>query len=192
MTEQPSFEEAVSAYMNEHYAVAFPTMKQLAEQGNPTAQFLLALMYKKGEGVVADEQEYAHWLRAFEESAERGHSGAQWELSCKHRSGNHFAQDIARANYWLERAAENGNADAQYHLSHYYKHGEFGYVPDSEKARFWLSQAVDQEHPEALWVYSFEFFEPDGQPSEQALDLIRRAAAKAFPPAREFLQKRTH
>jgi hypothetical protein len=192
MSGRLSLEEAVSAYMNEQYADAFPALKQLAADGDPTAQFLLALMYRNGEGVAADEHEYTRWLRTFEESARRGDPGAQWSLSCKYRWGDHFPQDIARANEWLERAAEGGNADAQYHLAHYYKHGEFGYLQDSEKAHSWLTRAADQEHPEALWVHSFEFFGSDGQPTEHALQLIRRAAAKGCPPARDFLQKHTH
>ena len=43
--------EGVAAYNRGDYATAFSKFRNLAEQGNASAQFNLALMYDKGDGV---------------------------------------------------------------------------------------------------------------------------------------------
>jgi uncharacterized protein len=180
--------------MAEDYEMAFPLMKACAEQGNAKAQFLLALMYKDGEGTKPDQVAYAYWLGELVKSAERGDPVAQWELSCKLRWGNHFLQDVCKANNWLEQAAENGNGDAQFHLAHYLKHGEYGLEADSEKARFWFMRAFEQEYPEALYARSIELLEVSDKAKvlPQAIDLLKKAANQDFGPAKELLADLLH
>ncbi|VAW98199.1 hypothetical protein MNBD_GAMMA23-25 [hydrothermal vent metagenome] len=45
---------AIDALINENYTMAVPLLKQLAQQGSPSAQYNLALLYKDGRGVVAN------------------------------------------------------------------------------------------------------------------------------------------
>ena len=46
--------DAVDALVSENYKAAVPLLERLARQGNPVAQYNLALLYKEGLGVVAD------------------------------------------------------------------------------------------------------------------------------------------
>ncbi len=46
--------DAMDALINENYTTAVPLLEHLAQQGNPNAQYNLALLYKEGLGVVAD------------------------------------------------------------------------------------------------------------------------------------------
>lgn len=46
--------EAVNALINQNYVTAIPLLKRLAEQGDPNAQYNLAIVYQKGLGVKAD------------------------------------------------------------------------------------------------------------------------------------------
>ena len=44
-----------------------------------------------------------------------------------YRFANLLPLNIGRANYWLERAAEGGHAEAQHHLAWYYETGQYDY-----------------------------------------------------------------
>jgi TPR repeat protein len=178
-------------YHKEDYEKAFPLIKKIAEENDPNAQFILALMYKDGRGIHADEKAYKYWLSRFVDCAEAGNPKAQWELSCHYRWADHFPLDIGKANYWLEQAANNGNADAQYHLALYFQHAEYDYEEDADKARYWFMKAVEQDYPEALYVYCLEFFENE-KPTPKAVELLKKAAEGGCPPAKELLAKFIH
>ncbi len=46
--------DAMDALISGNYKTAVPLLKRLAQQGNPSAQYNLALLYKDGRGVVAN------------------------------------------------------------------------------------------------------------------------------------------
>jgi len=46
--------DAIEALINQNYITAIPLLQHLAEQGDPNAQYNLAIVYKRGLGVVAD------------------------------------------------------------------------------------------------------------------------------------------
>lgn len=46
--------DAVEALVNKNYTLAVPLLESLAEQGDPNAHYNLAILYKRGLGVVAD------------------------------------------------------------------------------------------------------------------------------------------
>ncbi len=46
--------EAVNALLNQNYITAIPLLERLAKQGNPNAQYNLAIAYQQGLGVKAD------------------------------------------------------------------------------------------------------------------------------------------
>ncbi|MBQ7733048.1 MAG: sel1 repeat family protein [Synergistaceae bacterium] len=54
--------------------VDFQEVKRLAEQGDAKAQYNLALMYGKGEGVTQDYYEAVRWYR---KATQQGHVNAQ-------------------------------------------------------------------------------------------------------------------
>jgi TPR repeat protein len=57
-------------------------------------------------------------------------------------------QDPDEAVEWYRKAAEKGNAEAQYNLGEMYRVGRI--LPkDSAEAARWLKQAADQNHLEA-------------------------------------------
>ena len=51
-------------------------------------------------------------------------------------------QDYQQARYWYEKAAAQGNADAQYNLGVMYEDG-IGVPPDWEKALEWYQKACE-------------------------------------------------
>jgi uncharacterized protein len=51
------FYKGVAAYNAGDYATALAEFKPLAEQGDASAQYNLAQMYRRGEGVIEDDKE---------------------------------------------------------------------------------------------------------------------------------------
>ena len=181
----------MNAYNDDHSELALRLMEECAEQGDPVACFTTALWYCNGEGAPVDMKRCSHWLTRLEELAERGNLEAQWETSAKYRWANLVPLNIERANYWLERAAEGGYGEAQHHLAWYYEFGQYDYPVDPVEAAKWYQRAFEQEHPETLYLYAIRLFR-DGQPTEEAIRLLRRAADKGFKQAGHVLQSHTH
>jgi hypothetical protein len=79
-----------AAYDRGDYTTAFAEFTRAAEQGNLEAQYRLGQMYRKGLGVVRNDDLAFHWIRS---SAEQGFSVAEvataWPgITCKPTSGS--------------------------------------------------------------------------------------------------------
>jgi TPR repeat protein len=136
----------------------------------------------KDEFPVVDSKRSKYWLGKLEKLAEGDNAEAQWELGMNFRFGNLVRQNTEFANYWLERAAENGYGEAQHHLAWYLETGRYGYPLDPDAAQLWYDRAFAQEHPETLYLFAIRQF-IDGRPTEEALRLLTRAADKGFEQA---------
>lgn len=95
--------------------------RRAAEQGNPAAQFNIALSYYKGAFGAGKESEGARWLR---KSAEQGYDKAQGLLGVAYYQGSGVPKDNAEAAKWLEKSAAQGNQEAQSNLNYMYQKGE--------------------------------------------------------------------
>ncbi len=104
------YDAGQAAYDAGDYATALREWKQLAEQGNASAQNSLGRMYHKGEGVPQDYAEAAKWYRL---AAEQGYAGAQYNLGDLYFLGRGVPEDGAEAMKWFLHAAEQGHAEAQ-------------------------------------------------------------------------------
>ncbi|MBM3894184.1 sel1 repeat family protein [Candidatus Dependentiae bacterium] len=72
-------------------------------------------------------------------SAEAGDVNAQVELALEYYQKKDFNKSVA----WAEKAAEGGNAFAQYMLSYAYRCGQ-GVVQDFDKAFYWCEKSANQ------------------------------------------------
>jgi TPR repeat protein len=185
------FLEAMSAYDSENELLAFRLMEECAEAGEPAACFTMALWCAGKCDMPMDQKRSSRWLARFEELAENGNLEAQWDLGQSYRFGNLLPQNIERANYWLERAAEGGYGEAQHHLAWYYEFGQYGYPVDKVAAERWYKKAFEQEHPETLYLFAVKLFK-NGQPTEDAVRLLSKAAGKGFTQAQHVLDSYRH
>jgi len=80
-----------------------------ARWGEPEAQYMVATMYEKGEGVEKDPKEAAMW---YEKAAEQGHPYSMYRLADMYEKGEGIAKDDAKAAEWFKKAAESGAAQA--------------------------------------------------------------------------------
>ena len=98
------FDEGLAAFYNFDYDAALNEWIPLAEAGDPRAQYQVALMYYRGEGLPQDYEKAVLWYRR---SAERGDVDAQLNLGLMHARGLGVEQSFFEAFKWFELAALN-------------------------------------------------------------------------------------
>ena len=102
--------EGAAAYEAGNYGEAASIWRPLAEEGDPKAQFNLALLHETGRGVAEDPAEAAAW---YERAALQGVTQAQLNLAALRQTGRGIAQNPLEALYWLEVAARHGEGAAR-------------------------------------------------------------------------------
>ena len=100
-----AFGEAATAHNNGDYATELRIIRPLAEQGNALAQYLLANMYYRGDGMPRDYVAAASWYR---KAAEQGGEDAQNSLGNMYLNGEGVPQDYVSAHMWFNLAAAAG------------------------------------------------------------------------------------
>lgn len=132
--------------------------EKTAEQGDLEAQLTYAMICALGKGMEADLAKACHWATV---SYHRGnHKAAQTLQLIRSQAGGiaaesieafktaHLAGDDEAAAAALQRAAECGNADAQYGYGQLLLTGS-GVAEDRAAALLWFRDAAEQGHKEA-------------------------------------------
>ncbi len=133
-------EIGLAAYLRGDFGAAERAYRQLAEIGDPAAQFGLGLLYHFGEGVPQDHVEAVRWYGL---AALQGEARAQYYLGDMYRRGHGVARDYTVATWWYISAADQGYTEAQYALGLMYR-GGLGVARDDAEAVRWFRQAAEQ------------------------------------------------
>jgi TPR repeat protein len=141
-----AFLSGLASYRSGDYKGALDLWRNVAEQGNPEAQYFLGLMYDLGHGVPEDDVIAFRW---YHKSALQGDPDAQWSVGVAYGNGDGVGQDLVQAVRWYRAAAEQGHDDAQVDLGVAYEIGA-GVPRDFAQAMRWYSAAAAQGHPRAL------------------------------------------
>ena len=103
---------------NEHemppVEIGSEALRNAAERGEASAQFIVATRYLDGEGVTQDVTRAAHW---YQKAALAGLAPAQYRLATLFERGRGVPQDAATALIWYQRAAEQGNVKAMHNAA---------------------------------------------------------------------------
>lgn len=92
------FVDAYEAASAEEYNKAAKIWHSLAMQGNPDAQFSLAMVYHSGVAGPLDEKEAVKW---YQKAANNGHVQAQEYLAVAYREGWFgLEKDLTQAEFW--------------------------------------------------------------------------------------------
>ena len=134
-------------------------LKRDAENGQEHAQMDYA-RYLLRQGRDA---EAVSWLT---QANQQGDVRAQYLLGMLYLQGRAVAQDFEQARYFLGKAADQGYAPAQFHLGRLLIDGPF------------VDPALENASPAQL-----------RQASQRGMELLRRAAAAGYAPARTALQQ---
>lgn len=135
-----TFEQSLAAHERKDYRTAFAGFQKLADQGNASAQNILGVMYRDGQGVPKNEYQAVAWYR---KAAELGDARAQFNLGVMYSQGEGVPKDEQQAAAWFRKAAEQGHARAQYNLGNMYRDGQ-GVPKDEPQAVAWYLKAAEQ------------------------------------------------
>ena len=177
-------EKGEAAYNQENYEVAVNWFRMAAEQGNPDAEFNLAIMYHNGVGVI---QDYAEALKRYRQAAMQGDYRAQFNLGYMYDLGEGISRDDSEAMKWYQKSAELGFDKAQFNLGLIY----YGYGPlqDYSKAFKWLGMAAEQENSDAQLILGemYQYGFGVNQNLSEARKWYEKAASQGDEEAKERL-----
>jgi len=136
----PSEKDLKAAEDAATYAEAGVYYRRLAAQGDPVAQYELAVMYDFGRGVRRDP---ARAVRLYRLAAEAGHLDATFDLAMSLQAGDGAPKDEAAAIELFREAADAGHPRAQNTLGSMLRLGQ-GLPADPEAAVRYYRMAADQ------------------------------------------------
>ena len=124
-------------------AEAVKWCRKAAEQGEGHAQFMLGMFYYFGDGVNQNKEEATKWFDAIQERDPL----MQYAWGCNFLRLR--APELTKeAVKWFRKAAEQGEAHAQFMLGMCYFNG-VGITQDKTEAVKWLQKAAKQGHEKA-------------------------------------------
>lgn len=115
------------------------SLRLAAAQGDPSAQFEVAMRLGGAKGTEQDLKQSAQW---YERAASNGFAMAQFRLATLYERGIGVDQDFARAQVWYGRAAEQGNLKAMHNLAVLVA-SRSGPEPDYKTAIKWFTEAAE-------------------------------------------------
>ncbi|HSS63494.1 MAG TPA: tetratricopeptide repeat protein [Gammaproteobacteria bacterium] len=121
----------IAAFESKEFRRSLQLLQPLAENGNPEAQYRLAVQYQAGLGVVPNELQAYRWMR---EAAAQNHDLAMHALGIMYLYGECVEKNEREAAKWLQRAADLGLAGSMAALAGMYEQG-VGVEADAEKAK---------------------------------------------------------
>lgn len=174
---------AVNIYNGRDNSRVLRLLQSAAKEGNPLAEYDLALVYGRGEIVPRDIYAAIRYCRR---AAEKGHVAAAHMLSRHYELGKDYGlvKDDQKALAWLRWAADNGHAPAQLDLAGHYWYG-VGVERDLGHALMWYRLAAEWRHAPAEHAVGDCFANGFGvrQDPEEAVRWYTRASNQGYMPA---------
>ena len=187
--------------IEQDYARAFTWYEKAAEQGHAKAAYALGIMYDYGRGI---EQDYRQAIAWYERAAIKGYAEAQCALGKLYYEGEKnslsnirmreiigettrntgIPQNYAQAYAWFEKAAAQGNVEAQYKLGCLY-YGGRGVKQDYETARILFENAAVKGNAHAQFYLGMMYAAGKGvrQDYLKEKDWYEKAAAQGHTVA---------
>ena len=141
---------------------AIEELKQIADQGDPHAQYIIGLLYRDGGLLVPDAEQARRWL----DLSARELPDAQYALGKLYLSDDPDIHDPAKGLYWLQQAADSRHEYAAYRLGKEYLSGE-NVSKDTAKAAAYLQQAAEQANPYAKYLLGMLCLMGEGVPMDK-------------------------
>jgi hypothetical protein len=187
-------------------SVAVQRYRKAAEQGDAEAQYQLGRLYAYGLGVARDSTEAAKWYRL---AADQGHVSAQHWLGHLYAQGQGLEtahaeapepaasepgkriagpralwSDAAEAAKWWRKAADQGDAAAQFDLGWLYARGQ-GVETNHSEALRWYRKSAEQGNASAQHWLGHCYLSGTGTAKDEAeaFRWFRKAAEGGIIPA---------
>ena len=174
-----------------NYEKAIELMKSTAQKGNSKAQYMLALMYFRGDKTSGLEQNYTnafYWLKKL--AIEQNNDEAQYLLGVMYLRGMGVEKNYTNAVNWFTKSAKQGNDKAQYMLAYRYETGK-GVQKDLSKAAYWYKESANQGNDEAQYMLGSMYANGRGvqKDNDKAMELYKKSAAQGNLKAQASVSK---
>ena len=154
--------------------------QKYAEEGNPSSQYVLGVLYRDGGLLMPDALQAKEW---FTRSAKQGYVPAQYALGKLLLSDDPEIHDREMGIRWLKTAARNGSPYAAYELGKaYLKSG------DKHQAETYFTQASEGENPNAMYMLAKLLYDHD---PDRANYWLQTSASYGNPYAQRALDQQT-
>jgi len=162
--------KGVDLFERGRFDEAAAVLAPLVEAGDPSAQYLLGVMYLN---LIVEPPSESTAFELISKAAEADHVPAQTELARMYRNGDGVDQDFGQMMVWYERAADNGDVGAQLFVADGYAYG-YGVVQDMVEAYKWYEIAI--QYWGSLAVRARDVV-AEKMSDEQVAEAVRRAGA---------------
>jgi len=156
-----------------------------AEQGDAEAEYQLARMYNKGQGV---QQSYGEALRWYRKAADKNHPRAQENVGYLYYHGFGVDGDFTEALRWFHLAADQKDPGAENEIGVAYEVGN-GVTASYGEAVRWYRLAADQGFAPAQYnlgrMYAHGY--GVGPDRAEAREWVTKAADQGYRPAKQML-----
>lgn len=105
------FDEGTAAYENHDFATALKEWMPLAENGDAQAQFGIGNILLNGGADV--NQDYVEAMKWYRKAAAQGVANASISIAMMYRQGQGVKPNGIKVKYWVGKAAEQGDVQAQ-------------------------------------------------------------------------------
>lgn len=139
--------------------------------GNEQAEFNLGKMYYTGEGVTKN---YAMAVSYLSKIAEAGNPTAQEYMGYIYEKGDTsygINPDVNKQMYWYEKAAQNGDVNAQLKLANAYNAG-LGVKKDPKKSFDYYYKAAEKGNQDAIKVIVSRYAKGNGVKKNNNLAMV--------------------
>ena len=141
---------------------AVEELKQIADQGDSHAQYIIGLLYRDGGLLVPDTEQAKRWL----ELSAQELADAQYALGKLYFSDDPDIHDPAKGLCWLQEAADSGHEYAAYRLGKEYLTGE-NIPKDTAQAAAYMQRAAEQANPYAQYLLGKLYLMGEGVPKDE-------------------------
>jgi TPR repeat protein len=159
-----------------------PALRQKAQDGDVTAQYMIGRACYLGKGTARDYGEALKWYR---KAAEQGNTLAQFALSIMYSQGQGTLEDAGESLKWAQKAAEGGLANAQFFWGYFIEQSQRDY----SQAAKWYRKAAEQGVIPAQNAMGFLYEQGKGvhQDLKEAVMWYRKAAEQGDANAQSNL-----
>jgi len=181
--DDPRVREGFEAYKAGDFKKAYDIWLPLADAGNAEAQYRMAALYSRGEGVSTDGKSAIYWL---EHAAQQGHVIAAYNAGLYYNEGElNLPLSAAKAIKYYSLAANAGHAASAYNLGLIYDGGMEGIPRNNKLAMKHYKTAAAQCNVNALNNLGALFIniEPPARDYSEAYKWFLLAAKKGDPGA---------
>ena len=139
-----------------------------------------ALDYSNGEN--GKRQDFEQALSLFAQAAEQGHVEAQLYMAVFFQMKEQYTQ----AMLWYRKAANAGNATAQFAIGNMYELGDCGLTQDMNQALYWYRKSAEQGFASAQYSMAVHYINNEKNYAEGAI-WLRKAAEQGHDKAQFHL-----